>query len=133
MTRTFVLTITTDFPDSEQSARDAAEKVANEIGWGDDSTSSIELVETHETGRPTYLAGWEFEPGSQSLDGDVLNPDERKAVDLIDGDERLASFAAVCGSGDLEERLTDEIDRNDLDIDVDRIDFVKVMNRFQDT
>lgn len=64
---------------------------------------------------------------------DELNADERKAVDLIDGDERLASFAAVCGSDDLEERLTDEIDRNDLDIDVDHIDFVKVMDRFQNT
>jgi hypothetical protein len=61
-----------------------------------------------------------------------LNADERKAVDLIDGDERLAFFAAGCGSDDLEERLADEIERNNLDISVGRIDFVKVMNYFQD-
>ena len=68
-----------------------------------------------------------------ALDGSELNADERKAVDLIDGDERLAFFAAGCGSDDLEERLADEIERNDLDISVGRIDFVKVMNYFQNT
>jgi hypothetical protein len=65
--------------------------------------------------------------------GYELNADERKAFLLIDGDERLASFAATCGSDDLEERLADEIERNDLDISVGRIDFVKVMNYFQNT
>jgi hypothetical protein len=64
-------------------------------------------------------------------DSDELNDDERKAVELIDGDERLASFAAGCGSDDLEERLIDETERNDLDINLAVIDFVKVMNYYQ--
>jgi hypothetical protein len=129
--RTFVLTITTDYEDGEMSARIAAEKAACQVGWGDDNTSSIELTEITGTDHPTHLTRWDFEPGSQS--DDELNADERKAFLLIDGDERLASFAATCGSDDLEERLADEIERNDLDISVGRIDFVKLMNYFQNT
>lgn len=71
--------------------------------------------------------------GTSDAIDDELNADERKAVSLIDGDERLAFFAAGCGSDDLELRLIDEVYRNDLDINVDNIDFVKLMNQFQNT
>lgn len=62
-----------------------------------------------------------------------LNEDELKTVQLIDGVQDLSSFAETCGSDDLEERLTDEVARNDLDINVDNIDFVKLLGRFQNT
>jgi hypothetical protein len=66
-------------------------------------------------------------------DDDELNADERKVVELIDDNGTLTSFAGGCGSDDLEERITDEVDRNDLDIDVSVVDWVKVLDRFQNT
>lgn len=63
--RTFEIRIESDYPDAENALREAAEKVACEVGWGDDNTTSIEVVETFENGYPTYIYGWEFEPGSQ--------------------------------------------------------------------
>lgn len=73
-----------------------------------------------------------YVPASNSDPGD-LNADETKVLQLIDGVDTLASFAATCGSDDLEERLTDEIVRNDLDIGVGNVDFVKVLTYFQNT
>lgn len=72
-------------------------------------------------------------PVGDEVDDDDLTADERKVVDLIDGTADLASFVTSCGSDDLEERITDEVDRNDLDIDVDGIDWVKVLAHFQNT
>lgn len=71
MERTFEIRITSDFPLAAHAVRDAAEKVACEIGWGDDNTTSIEVVETFRNGYPDLIAAWEFVPGSQSTDHPV--------------------------------------------------------------
>jgi hypothetical protein len=97
--RTFVLTITTDYPDAEESARAAAAKVACEIGWGDDNTSSIELTENTGSDHPTHMARWDFEPGSQSSTEDE-------------------HFYVESGTG---ERLTEDMDRDAADAEARRL------------
>lgn len=118
--RTFVLTITTDYADAENAARRAARKVVNEIGWGDDNTSSFELVEQHLTGPPTYLAGWEFEPGEQSGYEDM---GRRALRSGLTGAERAAAtkLAEQVGSPDHPDRLMQRFlagARGEADIDM---------------
>lgn len=64
--RRFAISITATHPDAVTLVRQAAEKIACEVGWGDDQHASIEATEVHDGGARTYLAGWELEPGSQS-------------------------------------------------------------------
>lgn len=70
-TRSFAIKISTDFPGAVEAVREATRKLAEEVGWGDDCTTSVEAVEVHGSGlwggAPTYLAGYEMEPG----DGDA--------------------------------------------------------------
>jgi hypothetical protein len=66
--RTFEIRIKSDYPLAAYAVRDAGEKIACEIGWGDNNTTSIEVVETFEYASPGYIAGWEFTPGSQSTE-----------------------------------------------------------------
>lgn len=68
MKRTFEIRIESDYPLSAYAVRDSAEKLACEIGWGDNNTTSIEVVETFEYSNPNLIAAWEFEPGSQSTE-----------------------------------------------------------------
>lgn len=63
MPRRFVITVITDFPGGEAAARKAGEKTATEIGWGDNNTTSIEVIEYDDGPGQVYLAGWEMEPG----------------------------------------------------------------------
>lgn len=74
---------------------------------------------------------WDVDPDAN--DANELNADELKAVQLIDSVDTLTSLAATCGSDDLEQQITDDVDRNDLDIDVTNVDWVKVLARFQNT
>jgi hypothetical protein len=60
--KTYTITITTNYPDAEAAVREAAEKIACVIGWGDDSTTSIEAVGPE----CAYLAGYNMEPGETS-------------------------------------------------------------------
>lgn len=59
--RTFIIRISSTHPDATEIVRDATRKIATEIGWGDDQFASIEATE--DTNPPTYLAGYEMEPG----------------------------------------------------------------------
>jgi hypothetical protein len=87
---------------------------------------------TDQPGTTVVAAGFVGEVNDEGdISNDELNADELKAVQLVDGVEDLASFSQSCGSDDLEERLIDEVSRNNLDIDVDKIDFVKVLGYFQ--
>lgn len=62
-TRDFIITVRTDFPDAEELIQKATEKIACELGWGDDCTTSIEAVERPGPGQlDRYIVGWEMEP-----------------------------------------------------------------------
>lgn len=61
----YVITIETDFIGGEDAVREAADKLATTIGWGDDNTTSIEVVK-QAGGTDIHIASWEMEPGSQS-------------------------------------------------------------------
>ena len=64
MPRTFTITIETDNPDGEAIVSEAARTIACQLDWGDQYTTGIEAVEEHPfPAQPTYIAGYEMEPG----------------------------------------------------------------------
>lgn len=81
MSREFVIRITTDYSDAEAALRAAAEKIACELDWGGDATTSIEVTE--QTDPPTYIAGWEMEPGDDE-DDDGEEPTWREFAPGVD-------------------------------------------------
>lgn len=62
--REFVIRISSTHPDAEAIVREATRKIACEVGWGDDQFASIETTEEHGIDPPSYLAGYEMEPGN---------------------------------------------------------------------
>lgn len=68
MPRHYVITITSDHPDADRLARDAALMIATGIDWGDDHSAEVALLaaadpDVVDTPRCHYVAGWDMEPG----------------------------------------------------------------------
>lgn len=109
MSREFVIRITTDYSDAEAALRAAGEKIACELDWGGDATTSIEVIETSDP--PTYIAGWEMEPGEDDahpLTFDAVCKHCHVGIDLhggevwttgLDSDGELDTYCLVSADG----------------------------------
>lgn len=62
--RTFEIRISSDHPDAVEIVKEAGEKIACQIDWGDDQTATIEVVETFGRNDPDLLQLWDFVPGT---------------------------------------------------------------------
>lgn len=65
--RYFAILIESTHPDAETLARQAGEKIACQIGWGDDQNARITVVATGrelDVSDADHLAAWYMEPGA---------------------------------------------------------------------
>lgn len=61
--RTFKIIVTTDNPDGEAIVRTATEKIACELDWGGDRTTSIVAMETFRPDDlPAFICQYDMEP-----------------------------------------------------------------------
>lgn len=82
----YLITIESDNPDADELVQEATEKIATQVGWGDDFSCNIEAVrespsETADLGdsadsRPLYLSGWYMEPGENNVNIERVGDDE---------------------------------------------------------
>lgn len=65
---TYIVVVRSDHPNAETIARQAAEKIACEVDFGNDRSGSVELLrptdpDALDTSWCDYIASWELEPG----------------------------------------------------------------------
>lgn len=67
----YVITITSEDPDGDRSAIDAAQLVAEGGALSGEHSASVEVMKVSDSGTQTYLAGWEVGPGEENDPGGV--------------------------------------------------------------